>query len=252
MRPLRLSVIGSIAYLALAGSWLLVSSWRASPAAPLNVLQTYKDFIFIAVGGIILGIVIYANTRKFYETEERRAKTEDELRRQQSQLNTLIPTLEQVKSEQNLPAVLASICRAAASSLGVEAAALTLYNPQRAIIELAAIYGLPESLQKRFKEIPFSASYLQRARQEKPLILSAEDSDVSGLPHAHLYRESNFKTLVYLPLLHDQDFLGELAVMGRERGIHFTPDQLTLLKAFADLSVMAILNDHLSPGLPAA
>src|SRR5258707_11883628 len=124
-----------------------------------------------------------------------------------------------------------------------------MYNPQRAIIELAAIYGLPESLQKRFKENPFSASYLQRARQEKPLILSAEDSDVSGLPHAHLYRESNFKTLVYLPLLHDQDFLGELAVMGRERGIHFTPDQLTLLKAFADLSVMAIRNEHLSAGV---
>ena len=245
MKQMRSSMVVAIAYLLLVGGWIFVSRLGPTHNPQLIFLKTYKDYALIILFWVLLAFPLIINTRGLQAEEERRKKAEEELRRKQAHLDGLIQTTGRANSTLDLPGLLEAICQEVATNLGAEAATLTLYHPQRAMIEISASYGLPEDFEQRYKEIPFSASYLQIASQDKPIVLTDEDRDLSALPHGEIYRKNNFKTLVYLPLRQDQDYLGGLTVLACERQAQVAPAVLTLIKAFADQAALAIKNERL-------
>jgi putative nucleotidyltransferase with HDIG domain len=249
MRPLRLSVFGSVAFLILATGWALLSTGRSLNIVSLIFLQTYRDYIFVVCAGIILGIVVYANyanIHKLNEVAEKQASAEAELHRHQIYVNSFVQTITHLNSRLDRSIVLQFICKDVTATLGVEAATLALYNPERGTLELETMHGLPQSFRLNFKPILFSSGAVKFVTQTEPVALSSPTEIPSHFPNSDLYRKLNYHGLAFVPLRYNQDFYGVLtAISLSEKTAQITSAQLKFLSAFADGASVMIRNGRL-------
>ncbi len=245
MQPPRSSVIGGICFAIAAALWAL-ASWFTYRNPELRTLALIKDIFLILVAGALLGWIILANSRRVRELERERTEGDRDLERWRSHLRVLIEAVDRLNSEASLASTLESICREAAKALGVEAATITTYRPERGAIEPAATYGLPKVFLQHFQPIAHSGSTLQAAPVGRPFTFVDGGDGLVAIPYGPLYREAGYTGAAYMPLHDESGFLGELTVLvGDHKSHEFKSEDLSLLKAFADEASMAIRNERL-------
>ncbi len=246
MRPLRSSIIGALAFGIAAAIWALIIWLTSSHSFGSQTFALITDFGYILVTAAVLAWVILSNAKKLAEVEKERHEVDQTLERQKSHLKTLEQALGRVKSDAALGSTLEYICRESAKALRVDAATITLYRPEGGMIEPAASCGLSKVFLQHFRPIAHSGSPVQAAEQNKAFTFSAEADGFSALPYGPLYREAGYLQAAYLPLHDGSNFLGELTMLAGDHKVHdFKPEDLSLLKAFADEASMAIHNERL-------
>ncbi|MGQ9731577.1 MAG: HD domain-containing phosphohydrolase [Candidatus Zipacnadales bacterium] len=165
------------------------------------------------------------------------------LRRRASEFETLYHVARSVSSSLRLEAVLKVIVNSAEQVMNVRAASIRLLDRERGLLQLRASKGL-------------SRSYLSKGPvkvSESPVdqrVLAGESVAIPnvtvwpGFQYADKAAEEGLTSVLSVPLVSKEEPLGVIRVYGYSQR-HFSPDEVALLEAFANLAAIAIENASL-------
>ena len=169
-----------------------------------------------------------------------------DLKRSIEELQALGDVAQAVNSTLNLEQVLATIVAKAAELSEAEAGAVYVVGQESRQFHLRAIYGISDALIKAIErqgigggETPLG----QAADRREPLqIADLRDEAAFALHDATL--EADYRAILIVPLLREDQVLGALVVRRKEPGL-FPQYTVDLLQTFAAQSVFAIQNARL-------
>jgi len=207
------------------------------PRTPFNWREAATNAVMITASGLF---VVSALIRHI--TERKRA--EEAFRAEAARTKVLAAVAAPLNAHLDLDTVLNVVCEEAARALNVPAASVTLYEPDREALLLAATFGLPREVQERFKAIP-RALYDEYARDMGPLVVVPDVQATPGLPDTGLGAIYNNRTSVAVSLIRKDELVGTLHIHTLGEPCTFDDDELALLKGLADLSALAIANARL-------
>jgi len=246
IQPARFSIISFIVYLALVVVSLLFSHLKFFTNPTFSLFQHVDDYILGVLSVFMLGGTIYIGTRKLNNVESQQAKSEQEIHRLQKNVDSFLETITRLNSRLDLSVVLQFICKDLTAAAGFEAATLTLYYPETGVLELEAMYGLPNNFRLIFDPVQFYGGAARMATQSSPVAHSGDFADLTDFPHIELYRKNNCYGMAYMPLRYNQEFYGILtAVSLSEKTSQFSTEQLDFLRAFADSASLAVRSTNL-------
>ena len=216
------------------------------PTLQLTALQTYKEYSFIVVSGKLLFTGLSTQTSKLNKEMNQRLEVEECLRQETAHVDSFVQTISQMNARLDLGVVLQFICKETSATMRVEGVTLALYYPEHGTLELEAMHGMPHGFRQGFEPLLFSSGAVKLLTQSDPIVVLGTSEDSADLPHADLYRKTNYCSLAYVPLRHNQDLFGVLiAVSLSEKTAQFTPYQLDLLEAFADSASLVVRSSRL-------
>lgn len=195
--------------------------------------------------GDVRGFFIFAydiTPRK--QLEQKLRESEQRIRREVSRVEALMRAAARLNAQLSLEEVLHAVCEETARALEAPAVVVLLHDPQQAVLDLAATYGLPPDFGERYRPSPL-ALYERYARQQEPFIVVPDAQAEPGLPDARLYAEFDVRTIVVTRLVRDGQLIGTLTVYSLGSPHLFSSNQLDLLQGLADQAAQAIDNARL-------
>jgi PAS domain S-box-containing protein len=166
------------------------------------------------------------------------ARLLEENERRLGEQGALLKAAQVVTSELELDAVLQRLVDEVAQLLRAEAVDCYLLDGDRGVLRCAAVHGLPESI----VGFEFSADkgLAGRAMARGRPVHSDEYAQLPrGVPHAAY---EGFQSAIVAPMRWSGEIKGMLGVGSRDPEQRFTPAQVDLLDAFANLAALALRN----------
>ena len=196
------------------------------------LVETFADQAVIAI----------ENARLFEEVQKRSR----ELARSVQELKSLGAVAQAVTSSLELKVVLARILEHACAMSGAGGGAFYVLDKARGQFDLEAGHNMSDELIKAVREHPLRLGESvvgQCVEQRQPVQID----DLNQAPSHALYDihlQAGVQALLAVPLLHQDEVIGALAVRRKQAGI-FTEETVGLLQSFADHSAIAIENARL-------
>jgi signal transduction histidine kinase len=170
----------------------------------------------------------------------RNAQLHDEIRQQAADLSTLYTVTRMASRSLVLEDVLSRALSSALLSLGFEAGLISLTDPTDGRLHLAVEHGLPARYSRQLRRDGLEATlYAYVHDQQEGLLVNdlgrespVDCTDLVGL---------GFKAYAGIPLLHQQQSLGSIALLTRQPRAS-TADNLALLAAIGDQVATAVVN----------
>ncbi len=176
-------------------------------------------------------------------TERRRA--EEEIRREAVRAGALARIAARLNAQLNLQAVLNAVCEETARALNAPASSVSLYCERRAVLYVAATYGLPPEYRQRSTPTP-RAIYDDYARRTGPVNVVLDVQAEPGLPNAPaVYTDHNIRTIAVASLIREGQLAGAINVYSFGEPRAFSDHELSLLQGLADQATQAITNARL-------
>jgi PAS domain S-box-containing protein len=195
--------------------------------------------------GDVRGFFVFAydiTARK--QLEQKLRDSEQRIRREASRVEALLRVAARLNAQLSLEEVLHAVGEETARALEAPAVVVLLYDPQRAVLDLAATYGLPPEFSEHYRPTPV-ALYEHHARQQGPFTVVPDAQAEPRLINAKLYAEYDVRTRAITSLLRDRQLIGTLSAYSLGSPRLFSSDQLDLLQGLADQAAQAIDNARL-------
>jgi PAS domain S-box-containing protein len=191
--------------------------------------------------------VIQCNIRDI--TERKRAETQ--IQGQLQRLNGLRAIDKAISSSFDIRVTLDIVIQQVVSQLGVDAAAILLFNPQRQTIEYAASRGF-RSNALHHTHLKLSEGYAGRAVRERLTIHIPDFLEAGGkLAEAMQLAKEDFVDYYGTPLIVKGEIIGVLEIYHRSP-LHSDPESLDFLETLAGQAAIAIDNAQLFDNLQRA
>jgi len=203
--------------------------------AQIATLQTFADQAVIAIENVRLFTELQASNRELTTALDTQTATSDILRVISRSQTDVQPVFDAIVTSavRLLRGYTGSLTRVAGDQL--ELAAYTSTN-EAAAGALRALF--PRSLQS-------GGPAAQTVRDRAPVNITDQQTDPQvPEPVRAMARVSGHRSVVWVPLLRDDEAIGGIGVTRREPG-GFTDDEIALLRTFADQAVIAIENVRL-------
>jgi PAS domain S-box-containing protein len=166
------------------------------------------------------------------------ARLLEENERRLGEQAALLKAAQVVASELELDAVLQRLVDEVAQLLRAEAVDCYLLDPDRGLLRCAAVQGLPEDVVGF--EFPADTGLAGRAMARGRPVLSDDYGKLPrGVPHPAY---AGFQSAIVAPMRWSGEIKGMLGVGTRDPAQQFTPAQVDLLEAFANLAALALRN----------
>src|SRR5262249_37042450 len=201
----------------------------------IELLKTFADQAVIAIENVRLFTELQASNRELTTALDKQTATSDILR--------II-----AGSQTNVQPVFDAIVASAVRLLGGYTSSLSrVIDNHVALVALTSSHDEADAaLRARFPQpLDSREAHAQTIRARAPLNIADAVND-PRLPEVQQTsaRARGFRSLVLVPLLHQDAAIGAIGVSRREPG-GFTGDEIALLQTFADQAVIAIENVHL-------
>ena len=201
----------------------------------IALLQTFADQAVIAV----------ENVRLFNELRARTA----ELTRSVEQLTALGEVSQAVSSTLDLDTVLDTIVARAVQLSGTSGGVIYEYDEATQTFQLRASHRTDAEVVDALRAVPIQlgeGATGQAALRQVPVEVAdiVEDRQYQFERVRSILMRLGYRSVLSIPLLHEQRILGALTVSRREPG-SFPPETVTLLQTFATQSALAIQNARL-------
>lgn len=143
----------------------------------------------------------------------------------------------------DLPTLLETICTETLRSIRVNVASIHLYQPERDVLKLVEVVGIPAEYKQQARPLPM-ATY-RKLNGTAPVMVIPDLLDVDELPNPLLYRLYDLRTFAAATMYHAGKLIGMLGIGTRNTVHAFKPDELELLRVLAEQAALAISNARL-------
>lgn len=168
-----------------------------------------------------------------------RLRAEQEARRQAVRSQALASSAARLQEQGDLKPILNDFCKEIGVQLDLPVVSILLSVEDGGSLKLAASSGLPESFVHEFE--PIGSGVYERQLEENGDLLVIDDLQrIEGVPNLTLSRQENLRTAVVVILHQENLVLGVLNACSQGTPVTITPDQISLLRAFADLANVAV------------
>lgn len=159
-------------------------------------------------------------------------------------LNTLLNVAENLVDQESLQDALTTVVTLTTLLVGVERAAILLYEPSTHSFRAAKAYGLPPSLQERFEHLQFPVSgtrlnvFSELWRTREPVAIdNSQAPDANELNLAGLFE---LEAVVLFPLIARGEMVGALGVDQGKNSHRFSGEEMRVLSGIANQAAVAI------------
>ncbi|NJL04095.1 MAG: PAS domain S-box protein [Chloroflexaceae bacterium] len=143
----------------------------------------------------------------------------------------------------DLPTLLETICKETLRSIRVNVASIHFYEPERDVLKLVEIVGVPTEYKKQVQ--PFPMPIYRGLHGNAPVMVIPDLLDAAEFPNTPLYRQYDLRTFAGATMYHAGKLIGVLGI-GTRNAVHsFKPDELELLRVLAEQAALAINNARL-------
>ena len=143
----------------------------------------------------------------------------------------------------DLPTLLETICKETLRSIRVNVASIHLYEPERDVLKLVEIVGIPADYKQQAQPLPI-ATY-RGLHGNAPVMVIPDLLDAAEFPNTPLYRQYDLRTFAGATMYHAGKLIGVLGIGTRNTVHAFKPDELELLRVLAEQAALAINNARL-------
>lgn len=179
--------------------------------------------------------------------EAEREEAEAALRLHTTRMEALAIIAARLNAELDPRRVLSLVCLETTRALQVSAASVTLYDERLDAPRVVAHCGLPDNYGEQIEALGWSPCTRQRNAGEGVVIPDVQADP--GLPLASLYVALDIRTLVSMPMRHEEQLVGTLCVLTRGQTRAFSDDETSFLRAISDQTAQAIANARLYEAL---
>ncbi|MEN8241481.1 MAG: PAS domain S-box protein [Chloroflexota bacterium] len=168
---------------------------------------------------------------------------EDELRKRTQQLEILREKGLKITEQLNLNPVLRSVVERSIELLGSKGGGIYLYEPLQDSLTWAV--GI-NSLIPINSVLAHGEGMAGKVLESRDFLIVDDYSTWNG--RSQIYSKETFTSVLQVPIMIGEEFLGVLSVQEKKEGSKFTLEDAEQLKMFADQAAMAIRNSHLFEG----
>jgi signal transduction histidine kinase len=187
-------------------------------------------------------VIAIENARLF---EEVQARTR-ELDRSVRELKSLSAVAQAVSSSLELKVVLARILEHACAMSEAGGGAIYVYDKARGQFDLEAGHNMSDELSAAVRKHPIrlGESVVGQCAQRRQAVQIADLTTAPPHPLYEIHIKAAVRSLLAVPLLHQDEVIGALVVRRRQTGV-FGAELVGLLQSFADQSAIALENARL-------
>jgi signal transduction histidine kinase/CheY-like chemotaxis protein len=169
-----------------------------------------------------------------------------ELAKKVGELEALREVGEAVSSSLDVDRVLSTIAMHAVQLSGTDGGSIMEYSERDSCFMVRSVYRTPRDVVERLRSIriDLDETLVGRAARERRPIAVTDLSKVELDPHLRILYDAGWRSLVAVPMLHENQIVGSLIVRRRRTG-EFTEENLDLLETFASHSALALVNAQL-------
>jgi PAS domain S-box-containing protein/putative nucleotidyltransferase with HDIG domain len=173
-----------------------------------------------------------------------RKRAEEQILQNAARAEALARTAARLNAQLNLDTVLNTVCEETARALNVPIVHIFLYDPQRDVLSLAQMIGLPPRYLTGY--IPTArVRYEEFARENGNLFVLPDIQALTDSPNRDAYVEFGIRTFTAAGMMRNEQLVGVLAVLTTDTVRVFSEDELALLKGLADQAAQALVNSRL-------
>lgn len=167
------------------------------------------------------------------------ARLHREARQRARMLAGLMETIAYLNRERDLDRLLQRLVQRAAETFSAAAAAIMLVGQEREELVIAAAYGLSRAYVQG-QRIPLSRAgpLLEVLRGHGYFYLS--DARENPLGDPDLIRREKITSILALPLIREERWIGSLNIYAKQRVREFDPDEVELARSFANQAMIAL------------
>jgi excisionase family DNA binding protein len=179
------------------------------------------------------------------------AAAHDELRalsERARQAEALLRAAQRLNSQLTLDAALAAVCEEARLTLGLPAAWINLYDPERDVLIFAVTDGMPPTFGQRYRSPP-RALLEEQKRRAGNLIVFPDVRVLTQIPNAQLYADMDIRTIANAVMVQQGQLIGVLSAVTFGEIRYLNSAELALLEGLANQAALAIANARLFDGL---
>ena len=232
--------------------------WAASAALPLHrkgkvvgVLTLYADTagaFDVPVQNLLAEMAMdidYALDR--FEDATLRQQADLKITRQAEKLASLLQVSRELAGNIDLQAVLQTATARIAHLSSLKSSALYLLQDAEHLYLGATSPPLPPDFSHHLRLIPLADHpHIRRALEARELLLLADAASATLTEaEAEVTRLLGLRTILYLPLLADNEVLGVLIVASTEQAVSLTEGEMELCRTLANLAAVAVKNAQL-------
>ena len=173
-----------------------------------------------------------------------RERAEKSIRRHLARANALSETAARINANLDLQDVLDSICEELAKALDIEISLVALFDQQKQMIELAAVYGLSDENAEILVPVP-AEKFIEVVYELGPVAFLPEISEVPDIFNEKLFKELGVHSVAVANMFEQDVFFGFLVAMSTDESRKFTEDDTLLMRGLADQASSAIKNASL-------
>ncbi len=179
-------------------------------------------------------------TVSFSDVTERR-QTTNELARRARELDELYQTSLEINTLSDIPGLLSGIVRRAADLVGAPMGGLYLVTPDRQSVVLAVSHNIPGNfLGIRLK---MGEGLSGKVAQTGEALMTEDYRGWEG--RAAAFQDTPFRRVLGVPLKSSDEVIGVIDVTDTQQSGPFSPEEIRLVKLFADQAAIAIANARL-------
>ncbi len=178
--------------------------------------------------------------------EAEREEAEAALRLHTTRMEALAIIAARLNAELDPRRVLSLVCLETTRALQVSAASVTLYDERLDAPRVVAHCGLPDNYDQI--EVLGWSPCTRQCNAGEGVVIPDVQAD-PGLPVASLYVALDIRTLVSMPMRHEEQLVGTLCVLTRGQTRAFSDDEISFLRAISDQTAQAIANARLYEAL---
>jgi signal transduction histidine kinase len=178
--------------------------------------------------------------------EAEREEAEAALRRHTTRMEALALIAARLNAELDPRSVLSLVCLETTHALQASAASVSLYDERLDALRVVAHCGLPDDFEQMEA---LGRSPCTRRLDTGEAVVIADVRAEPGLPSASLYAAFDIRTLVSMPMRHEEHLVGTLCVLTCGETRAFSDDEIAFLRAISDQTAQAIANARLYEAL---
>ncbi|MCK5242199.1 diguanylate cyclase [bacterium] len=228
---------------------LLASEQRKSELitnSEKELLLMYAQQIAITFKNVLLYQEQAKVARELEEKNKQLEKQADLVLRRTAQMVVLNEVSQKVNSSLDLKEVISLLARQAAESIGLDRCVVWLFDDMKINLEAIAAYGISNkvlsSMRFQLSDIRNTIFFKTLSELSTNQIQVGEDAEMfSEVLEGHLL----LNTMLVVPLVLQEEAIGILAVEDTRESHEFLDDEITLISAIANHTVMAIENARL-------
>ena len=179
--------------------------------------------------------------------EAEREEAEAALRLHTARMEALALIAARLNAELDPRSVLSLVCLETTHALQASAASVSLYDERLDALRVVAHYGLPDDFDEQTEAL--GRSPCTRRLNAGEAVVIADVRAEPGLPSASLYAALDIRTLVSMPMRHEEHLVGTLCVFACGEMRAFSDDEIAFLRAISDQAAQAIANARLYEAL---